>query len=104
MLNCRKCKSPIENRLAHQSYYDLEQALAAEVPATRIQHKVRILGPLCDVCLSEWLTNRLAQSEVEEVAVPDMRSAAIRKLDAACQRLALGTQPGVNQTRSEPVF
>lgn len=98
MLSCRKCKCQIENRLAHQSYYDLEQAIAAQTPAARLQHKVRMLGPLCDACLAAWRTAREMESSAhpQEVSLPDNRSQAIRELDAACMRLAAQTHPGVN--------
>ena len=97
MLSCRKCKCQIENRLAHQSYYDLEQAIAAETPPARLQHKVRMLGPLCDACLADWRASRETQGQpqVQEARLPDTRSQAIRDLDAACVRLAGQTRPGV---------
>jgi hypothetical protein len=88
MLNCRKCKCQIENRVAHQSYYDLESAIAAETPAGRLQHRVRMLGPLCDACLSDWRLSREISAPHLEIELPDHRSRAIRELDAACLRLA----------------
>ncbi len=98
MLSCRKCKCQIENRLAHQSYYDLEQAIASETPPARLQHKVRMLGPLCDACLAEWRAARQTHSSTPppELSLPDNRSRAIRELDAACSRLAAQTRPGLN--------
>ncbi len=98
MLSCRKCKCQIENRLAHQSYYDLEQAIASEIPPARLQHKVRMLGPLCDACLAEWRAARETTSPAHppETSLPDTRSRAIRELDAACSRLPAQTHPGLN--------
>ena len=65
---------------AASAYYDLEQAIASEIPPARLQHKVRMLGPLCDACLAEWRAARETTSPAHppETSLPDTRSRAIR--------------------------
>src|SRR5690349_9460833 len=70
MLNCRNCKCQIENRLAHQSYYDLENTLVLDGPGNDTQHKVRMLGPLCDACLADWHASRARPMDSQVVATP----------------------------------
>jgi hypothetical protein len=64
----------------------MESVLLEHHSAIAARRKAMNEGPVCDPCLAHW-QEKMKEEAQPEVSVPDLRSPAMRTLDAACQAL-----------------
>ena len=91
MLACKKCRSGLTERIAHQSLSEIEATLAAQDSQIAAHRKAMNKGPLCDPCLACWQEEYKEYSSRKSIVL-DTRSPAIRRLDEACLRLTPQSQ------------
>ena len=98
MLACKRCRHELDERIAQQSFLEMEATLLVlRSPIQAHRHAMK-KGPLCDSCLACWQDEYKAASQLK-AAIIDTRSPTIRRLDEAC--LALGKSSG-SQSLSSP--